>query len=756
MSRLFGTEIFWSTILSVFAIMGMMTLIGRMWSAALPAEYRQSARLYLSPVLGLATFVVIASTLGRRVPLGDTLIVPLVTVCLVVAALWRESDYRQAGRHMLYAGIFALLCGTSILPSLFLHGAFNAHNDAFAYLEHGNWLQHHSFKEVISAGELTPANTQVLLYQVLGFRMGGSYFLAFFQALLNLRWSYDAYPAVVLCAVASSCLAMGFPIARLLEPLRFRWRLLLLALPSFSFGGLVFGANFGFLAQTFGLALGPGSLFLAGPLLGWIAAERRSLSSTAQATAPLALLVSAAIFAYSEMAPFAVVALATAGLVAAVRFSAWTRVIKFALVLSCLILVLSNLELLRAYKAIRGQSGAVVGSPVDWSLLQFLAHAFGIQPGAWEVPKLLNYGIALAAICGIAAISTGRSARLRWKSEDFDHLIPVFAMLGLLALGVVYFRYFVASPFPTGTGQSWSQFKLTDWAHPSASVLVIAMLGWCLAQARGVARLALLPLACIALLGSTIAGTIRMHPIVDYYDNVADLDRLYRDFRKAVVATCQPGKPIFLALNGADLKFRQMAAVYLDDRELHSDWRDDQSIFQIFSDQRLLAPLAKGDCLIEKSQQSAGTLAPSVAVGPFRIRVFDGSGTVPIASVEGAHDQESEGANWWRWVEQKIVFHFVLPATTPDRLNGTLRLDYLTRFGQPLHVEILAGSAVAEEFDIAAASVMTSFSKAIEIGSSKDLTVRITSAVPGTPLGERDTRKAAFLVKNFSVSSMAR
>lgn len=48
-------------------------------------------------------------------------------------------------------------------------------------------------------------------------------------------------------------------------------RLLLLALPAFGLGGLTFGANFGFMPQTLGMALAAGALFMAGPVLDWIA-----------------------------------------------------------------------------------------------------------------------------------------------------------------------------------------------------------------------------------------------------------------------------------------------------------------------------------------------------------------------------------------------------------------------------------------------------------------------------------------------------
>ncbi len=56
-------------------------------------------------------------------------------------------------------------------------------------------------------------------------------------------------------------------------------------------------------------------------------------------------------------------------------------------------------------------------------------------------------------------------------------------LAGLLSAALFYFRYFVASPFPIGHGQSWSQFKLAEWAFPFAfSFFLMNLLVLC--QAR--------------------------------------------------------------------------------------------------------------------------------------------------------------------------------------------------------------------------------------------------------------------------------
>ena len=87
-------------------------------------------------------------------------------------------------------------------------------------------------------------------------------------------------------------------------------RLMLLALPAFGLGGLTFGANFGFMPQTLGMALAAGALFMAGPVLGWVTHAGRRAPALATAALPGGVMLAGATLAYSELSPFIGCALA--------------------------------------------------------------------------------------------------------------------------------------------------------------------------------------------------------------------------------------------------------------------------------------------------------------------------------------------------------------------------------------------------------------------------------------------------------------
>lgn len=753
-----GPGIFWITLLSVAAILTAATLIGRIWLGLLPYRLRGPAGFYLSPVLGFATLTILATFAGRALPLGNSVFVQVVVISLLVWTLIREPRAVKVLRHAAVVSVFGLACGASVLGPLFAFGAFNAHNDAFTYLVHANWLQEHAFGDVISAVSVTPLTTQVLLYQQEGFRMGGSFLLAFAQSLLNLRWSYEVYPAVIISAIAVCCLAIGFPLAQSLRRSPRRTRLALLALPAFTLGGLVFGANLGFLPQTVGLAFGAGLLFAMGPLLRWVSTENGSVGKIAKATIPAALLFAAAVLAYSELAPFLLVAVLGSGFFLAFRFRAWGSVLSYIGTLLVLAAFLLNTELIRAYAALRTQSGAVVGSPVDWTLLGYAAHAFGIHGGAWDenqwsLPEnsgsvLFAVGVALTTLVGVVILLGGRAI---WRTTLSGVLMPAGVVLTVFCTGLLYFRYFVATPFPKGLGQSWSQFKLSDWAHPFAMAFVLLALIH-LRQRMGKyfdQAVALLFLA--GLISATDLGVARATPLIQYYGDTRDLNRFYQEFRQTVLAKCPRGTPVYLALNGQHHKFRQMAAYYLPDREMISDWMDDGYIFVRLPLNQRTQALNVGDCVVEPIGQS-GFLRQGATVGTLRIGVFDGQGQVRIASATGAYDRETDTNNWWHWVNRKVIFQ-MQPLFVPKEADQIkLSFEYNTRGKQTLTVRIRTNDGLSQQFLVhSPGDSLVTFEKVIDISPNKLAEISIETDGVATPLGNGDPRITAWLIRNLAI-----
>jgi len=761
MTAFSGAGIFWTTLAVSAATLFLFTVVGRVWALVLPFKFQGSARFYLSPVIGLASLTVLASLLGRIFPLGNSIIVPLIVIALLAGVLSLERHIGRAFIHAITVSGFGIVCGVSLLGPLFVFGAFNAHNDAFTYLVHGNWLQDHAFGDVISKADVTPLTSQVSLYQH-GFRMGASYLLAIMQALLNLRWSNEVYPGVVISVVGACCLTIGFPLARPLSSMHRGVRLALLALPAFTLGGLVFGANLGFFPQAVGLALGAGLLFSVGPLYRWVATTSRPLVAIAKAAIPGAVLFSGGVFAYPEFAPFLLMAVIGSGLVMAWRFRVWEKLLIFSGTLFGLSVILLNFELLRAYKALKVQSGAVVGSSVDWFLYGFLAHAFGIHGGAWDVfqwstPEQagsISYVGGLFLLCLVMAVvlAGGRSI---WRISIGGILMPAVSVLFLFAAGIVYFRYFVPSPFPKGMGQSWSQFKLADWAHPFVMVFVLlAVVGLKPKMGKFFAA-AVVAVSMIGVINAAHIGVVRTRPLMHYYTGVRDLNRFYLDFRKTIQSDCPPTLPVYLNLGGRHHKFRQMASLYLPDRYVTSDWMDDGYIYPNLPGEIRTQALQSGDCVVEPIGQN-GWLNGGAAIGPFRVGVFNGQGQIGIVSATGAHDQESDGKNWWRWVAHKVVFKLQPQAVPKDSTRTKVYFVYGTRGDQTLTLRFSARDGLIRDIQLTAkGDVSAIFEKVIDIPPTKLAELSIETDGKATPLGDQDSRDAAWLIRNLTITPIS-
>ena len=765
MSLFLVPTIFGTTILSVGVILVSATILGRALASFFPFKLRSLARFYLAPVMGLATLLVAASWMGRFLVLGNSVLVPLLVGGLIGWALFREKNVWQAIRHGLCNSVFGFACGISILAPLFIFGGFNSHNDAFTYLAHSNWLQSHAFSEFISAEEVTPLTTQIALYQKGGYRMGASFLLALVQSLLNLKWSYEVYPSIMVSSVTACCLACGFPLAKSLRSIPRKNRFKLLALPSFTIGGLIFGANFGFLAQTVGLSMSAGLLFALGSSLRWISANETSVRSIMRAAVPLSVLLAATVFAYSEIAPFILLTLIISAFFMALRYRIWKKVLLYLGLQLGLASIYLNYEIFRLPAALKSQASAVVGGAVNWLLLGYFAHVLGWHGGAWDefqwtLPQHLDSPSFFLGmiVTGVLVFILIWSSRCIIKTILNGDLFPSAVLLVFFFAGFCYFRYFVATPFATGVGQSWSQFKLSEWAHPFVMSFSLLALGGLLKNVRG--RFAEL-ITIVFLLGLTITaytGVKRFAPLIQYYGRTRDLNKFYHEFRMKTLSACNNNfrTPIYLSLNGQHQKFRQMATYFLPDRAIASDWMDDCYISAWLPIDRRKQAVNIGDCVVEATSDRS-CLVGGATIGPFTVGLYDGCKKVEIINTKGAYVRESEGANWWHWVEKKVLFQLKQPQNFKSSFKTKLQFEYCTRGLQILNVHLVLRDGTSRVFPIESkGNKIDTFDKTVDVSPSDITELSIETDGRASPISRTDMRSAAWMIRNVNIVSIPR
>lgn len=740
------------------ATLSLSTLIGRAWSDVLPARYRAGARFYLSPVLGLATLVVLASLVGRHFPLGTAFVAPGLALVLLVAALVRETKRWQAIGHALLIGVFGLICGVSLLRPLMAYGTINPHNDTFTYLAQSAWLQQHAFADLIAPEQITPLTSQIALYQSEGLRMGASFLLALMQAMFVQRWPYEIYPAAMIVSVAACCLAIGFGLSRVLRPLRRLSRYALLSLPAFSLGGLVFGSSFGFLPQIVGLACATGLLSLLGPLLRWVATQPRALTATILAALPCALLFSALAFAYSELLPFVTIAVLLSAMLIAVYQRGWMRLISFGAMLACFATLILNAELLRAFAALHGQAVAVVGGPVAWPLIGFIAHALGVHGGVWDTMQWSlarswhTRGELFLGVIVVVLIAGGGGIRRCVRRGD---IVPMAMMLPIFFVALLYFRYAIPSPFPIGKGNSWSEFKLADWAHPFTMVLVVLAIADLRSRAARKFEVALALIFVAGFVSAASTGVRRVEPLIEYYGPTRNLDAYFLQFRKTVLNTCGPSAPIYLALNGDDVKFRQLAVVYLYDRDVRSDWDGDDYIGPYLATDHRNQELSVGDCVVERLGATNMVRQPQ-SIGRFGVGTLDWRGTSRITGVSGAYPAESDGSNWWRWVAHRVDFKFQNQFVSADAAQTRVHFSYASMLPQNLTVRVIRSDGASQQFVVHSQKHLSNFDETIDWPASKLVEMDIVTDGDAVQMNAGDSRVVAWQVRNVSVTPQRR
>jgi hypothetical protein len=763
------TAIFWYGLFGSALLLFILTLAGQAMVPLLPARWHAPARYYLTPAFGLAGFILLCTLFGWWLPMARAW--PWLVLGLLLL-IWRGWQGRRGLAHALGVAGFGLLCGASLLLPLAHYGSVNgANSDTFTYLQQAQWLQTHPFAETVT--DYRPNNIQIISYQREYLRMGASFVLAGWHAILHVANPMALYSSILLTALASAALAMGWPLMRALRRVRRATRGLLLSLPALSMGGLVFGAHTGFLPQTIGLALALAALGLLGSHLQWLSTWRSSGASGAvshpaashpaawYSAVPCAILLCAAIFAYSEMAPFlALVGLAS--LAGYLYHQPHSRVplIRFALILVGLCLLLLNLECWRIVKALQSQAGSVVGSAVDWHGLGFLLHALGWHAGPWDPRFQWAMSDASGLVLGVAALLLalpiavtlyhGRTA-WHWLRQG-AYLPPLLLMLLLLLFGL-YFRYGVASPFPVGTGQSWSQFKLSDWAHPFISVWLL----WCLLALRpsqaGLGRrfwlLGIGALWAVAMGTALMQARLRVEPLSAMLGNQRNIARTYQNLREAVQQHCPATAPVYLNLNPRYWQAREMLVLYLADRGLYSNWHTDHYFDHLNG--RLEAP-GFDHCLIDTRDFPSPWIGKAHEVGLFRVGQIKPELNLLQTGLSGAYPSERDQYHWWHWVGKRVETT-LLPRPGLPPAGVRLRFGLVGRSPQTVTLRWQGsdGKQGVLPLPLPRPGQLLQFDQVLPPGAGTVRQISLETDGKATRFNREDRRETAFMLLDFTV-----
>ena len=602
--------------------------MGRRFVDLLPPVMRRTIGFYVAPILGLAFFVLFATLYGWLSPFKPSYsIVAVLGFAALAIALERKKQ--QLFCEYLQVLLFGTLCALPILTPMLLFDGYNPFTDIFTYLVQSQWLQGHAFAEKAIASGHYPALTQVVLYQLSGSRMGGSFFLGFVQSLFALKWSYDAYLSTVSLGFVAGCLSMG-GIIRQVIPVKKIVVLALATIPAFSMNGFVYGAEWGFFPQTMGLAFALGLAALYPYLTKVFLSRDVSGARVAQNMLPASVCTAALLFAYNEPFPLFAAALGLFIAITVLMHLNKIKVIAISFTFFVLeVFFLINYESFRIiknlYQTLMISHGAsAIGWPVPWSPIQFLAHSFGLKVPTPNRIYFLDYVTSTWVFSVFFIVLCVVLYRfMRAHSKRNSTFIFLFCVEFVLFLGFIKFRYFSPNISSVEVEYTFLQFKISKYATPFSLALagIWAAIVWYYGKRYRVFLAYFFALAMVLGLLLQCFGISRsVHQ--KFYEEMQQKRSPFEallQLRKAVSHI--PGNEvIYVALGEAHIKLRQMVAYVLYDRKLAGDYRDDGYILgHLPQDERVMSP--KGaNWLITINANSDIYSHNDRVVGPFLLR----------------------------------------------------------------------------------------------------------------------------------------
>jgi hypothetical protein len=128
-------------------------------------------------------------------------------------------------------------------------------------------------------------------------------------------------------------------------------------------------------------------------------------------------------------------------------------------------------------------------------------------------------------------------------------------------------------------------------------------------------------------------------------------------------------------------------------------------------------------------------------------------GAIQISSTDGGHGRESDGRNWWHWVDGKISFKFKTLFASTDASRTRIQFEYGVRGTHPLTLKILTRNGVFHQKILPKLNAsLAAFDESVDLPPAEILELGIETDENATPLGSTDPRLAAWIIRNLSVT----
>jgi hypothetical protein len=332
------------------------------------------------------------------------------------------------------------------------------------------------------------------------------------------------------------------------------------------------------------------------------------------------------------------------------------------------------------------------------------------------------------------------------------------------ALLFAHYRYRAENPFSSGTGQSWSQFKLANWqslfSFAFAAYGLASMAGAFRGPPRAGARATSALLAAAIFVGLLQAWsladgrTLRLRQLTGFESEpLARMTTLSQQINDRIPKDAI----VFLDFEDQDIKSRQLFALLLPLGRTVSDWSHDVFVNWMLPSAERRGRLEAADFRL--TAQPISSDRSIIWAGRYAL-VHNETAPWRVAPIAPEYAQEATSDGGLSWVRNKIRF---AASGSPSDQPFTLRIGF-TCVTVPRGVKVSAvwedeAGSETTEFDLTDAHLAFERPVPIEWRLARPAVARsgrltLSTSSPAVRLGGADSREVTFFVRGLRVEKV--
>ncbi|MFC6230993.1 hypothetical protein ACFQI7_24515 [Paenibacillus allorhizosphaerae] len=442
----------------------LIVFISGIWLASIFGRgIFKDSKLVLSFLLGFLWLILVSSWssfIGLTFERSSIYILGISIFLSLIALAWeirtKNLSSWQPSKNIIMLVSLAFVSGIVILSPVLIFKAINLYNDAFTYLSISDYLLTHSYFDEARPDANSPWLTQMKLYQVMGYRMGSQFFLSLITAIFSRHFSLDLYISVLAIGQFMLVLAIWLFNKYVMKLSNVALTIIVL-FTALHIGIPIQNTINAFFPQAYGMVI----IVL---VFTFMIIAYSNNTGRIQHILLSSISIAALVVTYSELVPFAFISMFAVLIYLLYKDKdIKSLLLKSSVIVLCAIL-LSNIALIKAFQAIKGQLSAVVGHHIDYTLWNYVQLILSLHPimndgSLYNKYPIINLILSFFTVLCVILIVIGFS-----RNKLSREFVILYCLSSSFLLMLFYFIFVAHNPWNTAVrGHSWNIYKTVQY-----------------------------------------------------------------------------------------------------------------------------------------------------------------------------------------------------------------------------------------------------------------------------------------------------